>query len=71
MKWTPNAEESALRAQPEFGDDIVVAAIERAEEIASLGGFNLVDTDIWFQALADVRLSGLEGEQGLTEQPER
>lgn len=60
MKWTPEAKESALRAQPEYGDDMVVATVERAEEIARLGGYDIVDTDIWFQALLDVRFPRLD-----------
>ena len=60
MKWTPEAKESALRAQAEYGDDVEVATVERAEEIALPGGYDLVDTDIWFQALLDVRLPRLD-----------
>lgn len=63
MKWTPEARETALRAQPEYGDDVVVATIERAEEIARTCGYDIVDTDIWFQALLDVRLPGLDSDR--------
>lgn len=66
MKWTPEARESARRAQPEYGDDVVVATVERAEEIARVGGYDVIDTDIWFQALLDVRLPQLEGKQERT-----
>lgn len=63
MKWTPEAKDSARLAQPEYGDDVVVATIERAEEIARTGGVEIVDTDIWFQALLDVRMPRLQGER--------
>ena len=63
MNWTPEARESAIRAQPEYGDEIVSAIFERAEEIARSSGYDLIDTDLWFQALLDVRLPELEGQQ--------
>lgn len=62
IRWTDEAKQAALRAQPEYGDDIVLAIIQRAEDIAGRSGYPVVDTDMWFQRLLDVRLPGLEGQ---------
>lgn len=60
LQWTPEAREAAMRAQAEYDDDIVEATIQRAEEIATTNGYTVVDTDVWFSALLDVRLPWLD-----------
>lgn len=58
MKWTEAAKAAAQHAQQQYNDDVVEARIKRAEEISEQNGYGMVDTDVWFSALLDVRLLG-------------
>jgi hypothetical protein len=70
IRWTPEAKAAARGAQADHSAEVLDAAIQRAEELAAEFGSDVVDTDLWAQALAGARHSEAASEAD-EEQQER
>jgi hypothetical protein len=55
MGWTANAQRAVQPAARTHDDNIIEAAATYAEELAHYVGAQIIDTDLWPQALAEKR----------------
>jgi len=66
MKWTTGAQVDVEHALIATGGDVIEAAIQYAEALAVKVGVATVDTNLWLQSLASVRLSVVDDERETT-----